>query len=400
MTLQGLENWCEKLESKYVKIAVLLFMALVLLPASVKANTCDTLFTNAPGNLPQQFGAITLNSTYNGMVLLAVTIITTMLTLLAIFYVIGRSFGIERVVNFVKTEYLETVLNFLILFFIFGGIVGIGKVVVVVSQLEGAAVSTLNTAGLGSQLSASTSTASSLDALYSGICNTYYNSASNAVLSIIELSLQNLAYNLIYTLNVQLMPAGYGITFNPFAGYTILLSAANVFVDFFSIIAIVETSAVFLLGFVYNLFPLFLFAGLVLRTLPWTRAIGGVFVALFISFYIVFPAIVYSFSAISYNVGCLPGLPCIVTNIAYFFGNIFTSALGGLGSIISQYAGTNSYFDIVGVVNIWVPGIVNGGFQIFGIIIAFIISFDLVEALGDLLGAPSLSSRSALSKIL
>jgi hypothetical protein len=38
--------------------------------------------------------------------------------------------------------------------------------------------------------------------------------------------------------------------------------------------------------------------------------------------------------------------------------------------------------------------------QVFGVVVAILISFDLVEKLGDVLGAPSVHARSLLSKVL
>jgi hypothetical protein len=140
-----------------------------------------------------------------------------------------------------------------------------------------------------------------------------------------------------------------------------------------------------LLFFIYYLFPFFLYAGVLFRSFPWTRAAGGTLLALFISFYIVFPSLIYPFSVLS------------TTNL----GNAYTApSLSSSTLSINNWEQFGSLVRLGPLILAYVGGLSGAILQIAGLVIALVISYDLVEMFGKLLGAPSASGRKMLSKVV
>ncbi|MDE1810626.1 MAG: hypothetical protein KGH66_01110, partial [Candidatus Micrarchaeota archaeon] len=216
----------------------------------------------------------------------------------------------------------------------------------------------------------------------------------------------------IYFLNIQIMPNNFGVSFSPFLGLQTANSLITLLSSFLGAFYLVLIAAAVLIGLIYAIFPLFLYVGIVLRSIPWTRAAGGSFLGVFLGFYIVFPLILFSmlgayntvFSSQSGgaigNIGSVSDYSGILAGqgspsfnpvaILSSIGSFFTNAESGLSTILTQgvlqYIGTDAIQ----------PFAYTG----FSLIIAFVISFDFIDAAGDLLGAPSLSSDTMLKKII
>ncbi|MDE1833058.1 MAG: hypothetical protein KGH58_01425, partial [Candidatus Micrarchaeota archaeon] len=200
--------------------------------------------------------------------------------------------------------------------------------------------------------------------------------------------------------------------FQPYLGLQTVSSLVNVLNSFLGAFALVLVGAGVLIGLLYTIFPLFLYVGIVLRTIPWTRAAGGSFLGVFLGFYIVFPLLLYSMLG-AYN-AVFPGqaqqlsdvgasttsLTSVVSgsatstfnplSILNLFGSLLGKATGGFAYILSQ--GTLQF--------IITQDIQPFAYVGFALVISFIISFDFLEAAGDMLGAPSLTSENMLKKII
>ncbi|MEM3876738.1 MAG: hypothetical protein QXP24_03390, partial [Candidatus Micrarchaeaceae archaeon] len=129
----------------------------------------------------------------------------------------------------------------------------------------------------------------------------------------------------------------------------------------------------------------------ILRTIPWTRAAGGAFLGLFIAFYLMFPILLYFMLQASPSSSVLP---VINTNSFLKSPNSFISSTGTFLTTVLQMIS----FDIVTpFINVIVEPMI---FTIFVLIISLIISYDFMELMGDVLGAPSLSSSNTLKRVL
>ncbi|MGC8586927.1 MAG: hypothetical protein ACP5K9_01400 [Candidatus Micrarchaeia archaeon] len=360
----------------YKRIALLTFFLAVLLVNVSKAQLCSNLYS-----IPSQMGNgnaqyITDSSTYTGMLDIALLIILAVLSVMGIAYAIGYSMRIDSITNYVKREIAEQAANILIIATIIGSTAIAFNGIVFVMQIANFGMSSLSTASTSSITISPLVMPSSTLEFYTSICNNFagyfYTFLGNAIGGLIQLEL----LNAVSGLSLNIMPNNFGISMMPLNGMTpISIVFSSLF--FVSITLYVLTLLmVFLTFIIYFLFPIFLYLGVILRAFPWTRAAGGAFLALFISFYIIFPALVYPFSLISINVN-----------------NALTGAISFFGGVASLF--TSFGFSIF---NLMIGGFVGAmvasySFALIGISIAFIIAYDSLEAFAQLLGAPAFRGR-------
>ena len=331
-------------------------------------------------------------------------IVLIMLSLLGILYGVGMGFGINKLVTFVKNEYAETLANVIIIVIVMVGGFGLfNNSAVFLSNIAIGAVSSS-----GAKITSPISSSLTTQNIYVGICD-YYNTDliganfNNYVGVIYEL----FVLNVMLTTDIKVMPNGFGLSFAPFYGGQTLRT--NIWSEEAMSFSLLEMGGmlIIMLFIIYFLFPLFFYAGIALRTLPWTRAAGGSLIALFISFYIIFPALLYAFASIPY-VNPNTGL-CQSTSASQYSLCNGHSAFSSLGHATSEILETGfSYFTSGGSfgtamlnnVKDFTNEITYSALQFFGVIISFIISYDLLEFLGDFLGSPSLQSNRVLSKLV
>jgi len=372
------------------QIAVSAFLlALLLLPMITNAQLCNDLYS-----LPQIMGNrnainLTNSSTYEGMLSIASIIILAVLSVMAMAYAIGYSMRIDSITNYVKREFAEQVANIIIIAAIvgmtaltFNGIVFITRIATFgMSGLGQSSAVSSQSSAVSSQSSwvtiQSAVRPSSPQSFYESICNNFwgyfYNFLGNSIAGLIQLDI----LNAMSGLSLNLMPNNFGISMKPFNGMTpISVVFSNLF--FVSITFYVITILIVLLTFIiYALFPIFLYLGVLLRVFPWTRAAGGAFLALFISFYIIFPALIYPFSLVTINpavqtpapVSIFGGISALFTSLGFGIFNLMIS--GFVGAMVGSYA-----------------------FVLIGITIAFLIAYDSLEAFAQLLGAPAFRGRA------
>lgn len=335
----------------------------------------------------------------------SMTIVLIMLSLLGILYGIGSAFGINKLVVFVKNEYAETLANVVIITIVMVGGFGLfNNSAIFLSNIASGAVSSS-----GATAAAPISGSLGTQQMFVNLCN-YYNkdligaNLDNYVGVVYEL----FVLNIIFYVNIQVMPNGFGVSFAPFEGAQTLRTA--IWSEEAMSFALLEMGGmlILMLFIIYFLFPLFFYAGIALRTLPWTRAAGGSLIALFIAFYIIFPAMLYSFAGIGSTSGaggiCGTGSNAAASSLCESGG--ITGALKSstgqlLGVGFSYLTGGTSFGDaMLANVGDFTKEITYSALQFFGVVISFIISYDLLEFLGDVLGAPSLQSNRVLSKVI
>lgn len=366
-----------------LRILLALFIALILVRgAFAQVDPCNTIF-GSTSSLPGTFGALRSASTYKGLLGYSMLIILSVLLIISFLYAIGMAFKIDRLTSFSRNEILENVLNFIIIIFISGGIAGIDNLIVGIANFGSSAI--------GGTTTSVTSTSS----MYYNTCEFYYSDAIGQIWYIVEISFLSFIYNIGSGFTLLLMPNGLGIIIQPLAWLNALQKMMGMFGAFAIGIAGVELINVFLLAIIYYLFPLFLYLGILFRSFPWTRAIGGALLGVFISFYVFYPALVYSFSAI---VGSIePVLLASIQKQSNVFSNV--GSLSQLSaSSFSWIIPTETMFSLP--IELFGNVIAVSAINVIGIIISLLICFDIIEAFGDLLGAPSLAHKGVLKKVI
>ncbi|MEM0159202.1 MAG: hypothetical protein QW393_00290 [Candidatus Micrarchaeaceae archaeon] len=356
------------------RAALLAMIAFVLLVGSASAQSpfCSTLYANSSTN------------TYYGMFAIALVIILTVFVVLGLVYAIGYAFRIDKLTNYVKTEILESIAN-LVLIAIFSG--GIGVAFAASVFFANVGMAGLQEASI-SGLTTSPTTVSSASAMYMQLCENYYSKLLSVFGTVVTLYASSWFLGLLTSFNIGLMPNGFGASFHPFIG----LDPTTLFFYLLQNVAIgiiiIYLAIIMLTWLIFYLFPIFLYAGILFRSFPWTRAAGGTMLAIFISFYIILPAILYPFSFSKVPIPAqqsgsslllppsIPGLPtglASISDIEHFFSSLFSPN---------------------NAIEYFVPSLADAGIQLFGVIIALLISFDLIESFAELLGAPSLRGQS------
>ena len=369
------------------RIIVLIILATIILARTSYAQTQilpDPCYSLYNGELPSTFGSLSNASTYKGLIGYSMLIILAVLMIVAFLYAIGMAFKINRLISFSKNEILENVLNFILILFVAGGIAGVDGVVIGIAQFSASAV--------GTNQPSITSTSS----LYQSACEYYYSDAIGEIGNLIPLALTIFEFNIVSSFKIEYMPNGFGASFRPFAWLGLVSKMASSFSLPIVAITGIELINVYLLAIIYYIFPLFLYLGILFRAFPWTRPIGGALLGLFISFYVFYPALIYAISSITASSSMQALAQSIITNHAITLQtNFFTSSLT---TSINPGLTISTIFSslIIGYTGI----ITMGGINTIGILISLVICFDLIEAFGDLLGAPSLTHGGVLKKVI
>ncbi|MGC8694642.1 MAG: hypothetical protein ACP5RI_03450 [Candidatus Micrarchaeia archaeon] len=378
---------------KIHKILFLIIFILFFMPKINAASFCSSIL-----NSPSPFSS-------QNILLFAFLIMLMMTFVIAITYLIGYSFKIDRLVKFSKSEFGEIIVTGIIIAVI-GGLMGIANTSVSNNNQSTASIQNLNT-------------------VYTRICNNFYQGSLNTIANVKTLLVSNVFLQLISALTFNFEPftqnffekIGYGVgvgwepsSFTPFSGLGMIYGVfmTNLIgVDMgLSVIQIIIS---FLLAIFFAMLPIFFYLGIVFRAFPWTRAIGGTFIALFIAFYLAFPMIIFAMLMPPCNPtpgasnSCISLAQLVTGSPTGTFSNAISSMTFSFNpvSLVTQFitgwnwSGFMEDFNSI-IYNTIAPAIYN----IFAIIVAFIISYDLLEGLGDLLGAPSLSSKHALKKLI
>lgn len=358
---------------------LVLFMLLTSVNAQIFANFCPNLFAGA--DLDK---ALANTSNYSSLISISVLLVLMVLTILGIVYAIGVGFGIDQLKRFSRTELAESIFNLAVIAVIASGLGFASGAISFLSSLTAIGANSLAVQGGTTPITSNTLS------LYTGICNNYINNGVETMLPYVITTAGTLTIlGSLQKFELELEPNYFGFAFSPFAGLSPVVSIIGTQLDFFMLIVGVSISMPIFLYMIYFLFPIFLYVGILLRSFPWTRPAGGSMLALFIAFYIVFPALLYPFSLYATSQFQPLSLASIASSgfslqalltaipIANVFGNPMVGEISSFANAASQLA-----------------------VQLLGVVIALMISLDLVEALGDLLGAPSLHTKKLLSKVI
>lgn len=375
-------------KSKLVKIipfALLLLLSASLLPGSTHAAStininsnqgfCEAAITQkSSGFLVNWFaGTNSINlAGLSNLITISMLIIFVMLVIIALAFTLGYAFGIKSLVNFSKVEFGEIIITVLIIAFFVG------------------AAGTIPLIHLTSQQTQN---------IFVNDCN-YLAGSSLYVFNVILSNFipRSLGIELLSNLQIHLSPLAFGIDFSPLTGYALVQQSLSIAIDFSSMVASMFLGLIMFLSIVYMIFPLFLYIGIVLRTVPFTRAAGGAFLGLFIGFYIVFPLmlnLLLSAQGTSINpiqINQNQTITSVLTNMKNT-----PSALSVLPFIKNFF----DSFSVLGTFNQFIDNIVVPMmYTLFVVIISIMVSLDFSELVGDFLGAESLSSKNTLRKII
>ena len=339
------------------------------------------------------------------IVSISLLIILVVLTITGLVYAVGYAFQIETLLTFAKTEIAEAFINLLIIAAVAGGIS-----LAVAGVYFFANFAALNGAA------AITSSTSAYD-LYTSICNNVQNSIVVAGLTNWFGVFMNLYITNFFAsgsppqggLALHFMPNGFGFAFSPFQGLALVTTLLWDMQTIYFGTMFLGMFIIMLLFLIYFLFPLIFYVGIALRSFPWTRPAGGSLIALFIAFYIVFPALIYPFSMPAHT-GSDPDAGKGFCALADAHASDFSAGMLQLCTSHSfLIASSQDYTSLIDfnfgdiyydTVYSFITGIEFSGLNLVGLIIALLISYELVEKIGGLLGSPSLQGSRALSRIL
>jgi hypothetical protein len=297
-------------------------------------------------------------------------IISVMLLLIGAVYGIGYAFQYEKLKNFSKMEFGEIILTVLIISVFVGSAFGINS---------------LYSSG-NRFVTACTYLSSSSIGTIPGIITVYIVSTILQLIQNISLNAEVSAQFVVGGLSAQISMA-------PLTGLSLLTKPIGFAMSLFSVTLSLDLAIILFISLIYNLFPLFLFSGIALRTIPWTRAAGGAFLGIFIGFYVFFPVVLTLMLGVG-NTSTVSVPSVIAPNLQ----STPTAAISQAGSEVNSVFGqsTNSGLLQWFISEIAAPSI----YSLFSVIISLILSFDFAETVGDYLGAPSFTGSNILGKLI
>jgi hypothetical protein len=334
-------------------------------------NPNNIIFTNHAGSA-------------QSILTLSLLIIIMMMLISGLVYAIGYAFRIDKALRFARTEIGEAFVTILIVM-LFIGTFSVGSLVIGTPNLFAVGNGSLN------------------KNVFDQDCSMLTEVSFSFIPPMLVYGYQDLVINSLGTTIITLMPDNFGVSFQPFVGMTLIRPTMSLLIYLVSLFIVVPMGTAMFIAFIYALFPLFLYLGIVFRTFPLTRAVGGTFLGLFIAFYVVFPLLLFIMLH-SYTpavAACSnPAIPCsapnipVLSNIVNFVSSLSPTAW--IEAISTAFTTTE-----LGLINAFIITFAEPViYVIFSIFLALIISFDFMEALGDLLGAPSLRSSDMLKRVL
>lgn len=398
----------------------------LLLLSSIGASQtyCTDLFNNVHGIVNSNIYTL---STFNDLISFTGLIIIVVIMFMSLIYGLGIALGLDSFKQFAKTEYLESAVNLLILLFVVGAVFTANGFTSFFSNLSSSTVPS-TTGGV------TTYSGGGIKNLYINICNNILNlQVFTGALIIFGTFIELVGYNLLAGINIGFSFSGkngfsFGnllpsVSITPLAGLGI--TVGFIYNEFSALSGFIGLSiaTILLLFVIYFLFPLLFYVGVLLRSFPWTRAAGGSLIALFVSFFLIFPSVfsVFTFSTATNIISTLSqlcGSPtaagasassgniCITSspsnsNLVAFAQNFGISSLSSAssGSFLLGFLFKNGVgFDA----NITLYSEEVGFYVLMfvGMFIAFIISYDMLGLLSKLLGSPSFNGKKIFGKIV
>ncbi len=342
---------------------------------------CNSLFNPVGG----AYSVFNYPTALNSMLALSVLAMVVMIMIVGVLYAIGTAFKLDKLMRFSKAEIGEIIITAIIVFVVVG------------------------TFSLSSHVSPGSLPSGALikssffsDAPFATSCIYVANVSIGELPSAVGLMMQNDVISFFRTFRVSIEPNHFGAAFSPFAGFSLIISVIGILTDMAWAFVLVLAGVALFLFIIYAFFPLFFFVGVVLRTIPWTRAAGGAFLGIFIGFFIVFPLLMGFVLNIGANQifqsSCGSSSSTSLSSCIQNQANLGTGILTAFTSVISSPADVVDGPLIIGefVNDLISPAI----YTIIGTIISILITIDFSETMGDFLGAPSLRSADVLRKLV
>ncbi len=366
-------------------------------------------------------------SSSGGLLSISVIIILLVLLVMGIVYAIGLGFGIQKLKNFVKTEIYEVIFNLILIAIVVGGASLFAyNAVATVSNIASVSISSIATVHPAPN---------SIRGIYSAECSSYVESAAGLVGAYSVMFVESKIIPLVGNIKLELAPLYQGIipeapgfTLKPFYGINLVAAPIGTMMNLTLLLIGLYLLMIFIMFAIFYIFPVFLYLGILFRSFPWTRAAGGAFLSLFIAFYIVLPALLYplsgtTFSSINQQIQ-VPGVQAAQPSsgssniIAGAINSVISLIISGLKTVLNSLVfnagsgafayGSSMVSAIFNSISTASPGFLieamieytaESFVPIFGFVISFLITYDLLEGLSDLLGAPSLQAGKLFQKL-
>jgi hypothetical protein len=329
--------------------------------SSALAGVCS--FPSSPANY----------SSFDGLITDSFLIIAVMLLIIAMIFAFGQAIRNRKLIEYGKHELGEIGITILVVIILVGGFAGISTF---------AAPPALAAVGV-----------SYSSAIFASDCS-QITAPSGALLGYatdIVLGLD--VAQMVSSFEISIEPQYFGISFSPFAGLSAAIQPIGNLLSFLGVLLGLTIGLGVFLGILYAIMPLFLFAGIILRTMPWTRAAGGAFIGFFIGFFILFPLL------LGFTLAYLPSSgstsnPSPKSFTPLQFTNINPSAAFTIVQAALDTVNPTQSIELL------VQTIASNAYVLIGVVLSLIISFDFADIMGDLLGSPSLSSSASLKKVI
>ncbi len=373
----------------HIVLALMLAMLATAITNAAQTPSLSSSFCSGSGAtgglIPATSIISSATSGQQSVLSISLLIMLIMLLIFAVLYMVGVILQMDLFQKIIKQELGEVIVTFLVIFILVG---------IVASATYYSTQTSFFVAGSNFGRN-----------LFVSDCTYLSSYSTNFFAPLFLMTLMSATVRSVSGVTIQIEPVYFGFKTSPLLGYSILGSTLGILTDIAGAFILLILSAATILGIIYGLFPIFLYAGIVLRTIPWTRAAGGAFLGLFVGFYIVFPIVLHimlagytppitisgSINAVDYTqfTNSLSKNPVLSTVVTQFLN--FLSTEEQLLVTLAQY----------GLVNGFIAAVIEPGFfTILAIIIAFLISYDVAEIMADMLGAPSMTTSAIFSKVL
>jgi len=365
-------------------LAMLLSILLSVLLANLSFSQvsgyayCSGLFT---GNA---YSIFSYPTSLNNMLSLSLLAIAVMLLIVGMLYAIGFAFKIDKLIRFSKDEIGEIIITVLIVLVLIGTFSISSKIT-------------------PSPLPVSPITGTSLfsDSQFMSACTEAANVSIGLLPAAISFTVQGSILSFLQSIRISIEPNYFGVAFSPIAGVSLITKVVGMLTDIAWGFVLLMAGVALFLFIIFALFPIFLFVGVVLRTIPWTRAAGGAFLGIFIGFFLVLPALLsftLNIGAINTFSGICPSGSSSLASCASNQISLGSSLITGFGSAIGSISYIKQPSNMIGA---FVSDVISPAlYAIVGAIISILIAIDFAEGMGDFLGSPSLKSSDILKRLV
>ncbi len=368
------------------KIYLLLLILIIILP-SIHAESVAQFCEGANGLINPNNAIFTFApNAPNALLKMAILIISIMITVIGFLYAIAYAFGIEKLLIFTRNEIGEIILT--------------GIVIVIFLMVF-------------NLFSSSSSSISSITHIYAYDCKVMVGASLGLMAPLFQLSISNIILQTISNVQISVEPIFMGFSIAPFAGFRIISNPLNIAISISGLMLMLMLGMSVILGIIYSFFPIFLYLGIIFRALPWTRAAGGAFLGLFAGLFVMFPIMLFFGLMGSNALLCSASATSLAAHNSSCYSS--SSAVNKINNDFTKAPSSISGFlaSISNIITIGSGGILKPPFEflvkeiiepvLYTLIIyifSLLIAFDFMEEIGDLLGAPALSSENVLRKVI